>query len=85
MAEALKNDVELLNWRHKDFLRSLPNQLNLQFEGVKVQLVHGSPRKNNEDMMIVSENFGGSVYSMAAVLGGILLCAGIIIYALLGA
>ena len=42
-------------------------------------------RKNNEDMMIVSESFGGSVYSMAAVLGGILLCAGIIIYALLGA
>lgn len=51
MAEALKNDVELLNWRHKDFLRSLPNQLNLQFEGVKVLLVHGSPRKNNEDIL----------------------------------
>ena len=42
-------------------------------------------RKNNEDMMIVSEGFSGSVYSMAAVLCGILLCAGIVIYALLGA
>ena len=51
MADALKNDVELLNWRHKDFLRSLPNQLNLEFEGVKVLLVHGSPRKNNEDIL----------------------------------
>lgn len=51
MAEALKNDVELLNWRHKDFLRSLPNQLSLEFEGVKFLLVHGSPRKNNEDIL----------------------------------
>ena len=51
MAEALKNDVELLNWRQKDFLRSLPNQLNLKFEGVKLLLVHGSPRKNNEDIL----------------------------------
>ena len=51
MAEALKDDVELLNWRHKDFLRSLPNQLNLEFEGVKFLLVHGSPRRNNEDIL----------------------------------
>ena len=51
MANALKNDVELLNWRQKDFLRSLPNQLNLQFEGLKLLLVHGSPRKNNEDIL----------------------------------
>ena len=51
MAEALKQDVEILNWRHKDFLRSLPNQLNLEFGGVKFLLVHGSPRKNNEDIL----------------------------------
>ncbi len=51
MANALKNDVELLNWRQKDFLRSLPNQLNLQFEGLNILLVHGSPRKNNEDIL----------------------------------
>ena len=51
MANALRNDVELLNWRHKDFLRSLPNQLNLQFGGIKFLLVHGSPRRNNEDIM----------------------------------
>ena len=51
MANALKNDVELLNWRQKDFLRSLPNQLNLQLEGLNILLVHGSPRKNNEDIL----------------------------------
>jgi putative phosphoesterase len=51
MANALQKDVELLNWRHKDFLRSLPNQLNLEFEGVKFLLCHGSPRKNNEDIL----------------------------------
>lgn len=42
-------------------------------------------RRTNEDMRIVPENFGGSVYSMATVACGILLCVGIIIYALLGA
>lgn len=51
MANALRSDVELLNWRQKDFLRSLPNQLNVQFEGLKILLVHGSPRKNNEDIL----------------------------------
>lgn len=42
-------------------------------------------RNNNEDMGVICEGFGGSVYSMAAVACGILLCAGIIIYALIGA
>lgn len=51
MANALRNDVELLNWRHKGFLQSLPTQLNLQFGGVKFLLVHGSPRRNNEDIL----------------------------------
>ena len=39
-------------------------------------------RRTNEDMGIVSENMSGSVYSMATVACGILLCVGIIIYAL---
>ena len=51
MANALRDDVDLLNWRHKGFLQSLPPQLNLQFEGIKFLLVHGSPRKNNEDIL----------------------------------
>lgn len=51
MAEALKNDVELLNPVQKDFLKKLPIQLQIEEEGVKILLVHGSPRKNNEDIL----------------------------------
>ena len=50
MAEALKNDVEILNPIQKDFLKSLPIQLQVEEDGVKILLVHGSPRKNNEDI-----------------------------------
>ena len=50
MAEALKNDVQLLNQIQKDFLKKLPMQLELDIEGIKILLVHGSPRRNNEDI-----------------------------------
>lgn len=50
MAEALKNDVSLLNPIQKDFLKTLPAQIETEEEGVKILLVHGSPRKNNEDI-----------------------------------
>jgi hypothetical protein len=32
MANALRDDVDLLNWRHKGFLQSLPTQLNNLWE-----------------------------------------------------
>lgn len=51
MAAALKNDVEILNSVQKDFLKHLPIQLQVEEEGVKILLVHGSPRKNNEDVL----------------------------------
>ena len=51
MAEALKNDVKLINPIQKDFLKNLPIQLEVEEEGVKFLLVHGSPRKNNEDIL----------------------------------
>ena len=51
MAEALKNDTILINPIQKDFLKNLPIQLEVEEEGVKFLLVHGSPRKNNEDIM----------------------------------
>ena len=50
MAEALKNDASTLNSIQKDFLRNLPIQLEVKCEGVKILLVHGSPRRNNEDI-----------------------------------
>ncbi|MCM1002913.1 MAG: metallophosphatase family protein [Candidatus Gastranaerophilales bacterium] len=51
MAEALKDDVKTLNIIQKDFLKNLPIQLQIEEEGVKFLLVHGSPRKNNEDIL----------------------------------
>ena len=50
MAEALRNDVMQINPIQKNFLKELPIQLQVEEEGVKILLVHGSPRKNNEDI-----------------------------------
>lgn len=51
MAEALKNDSEILNPIQKDFLKNLPIQLEIEEGGIKILLVHGSPRRNNEDIL----------------------------------
>ena len=51
MAEALKNDAEILSKEEKEFLKTLPAQLEVEEGGVKFLLVHGSPRKNNEDIL----------------------------------
>ena len=50
MGEALKN-VKTLNPSELEFLKELPIQLEVEEEGVKFLLVHGSPRKNNEDIL----------------------------------
>ena len=49
-SNSFKNDASILNSIQKDFLKTLPIQLELEEEGVKILLVHGSPRKNNEDI-----------------------------------
>ena len=51
MAEALKSDVAMLSPIQKNFLAVLPIQKELEVDGVKFLLVHGSPRKNNEDIL----------------------------------
>lgn len=51
MANALKNDVSLLNNSQIEFLKNLPEQKQLEIEGVKLLMVHGSPRKNDEDIL----------------------------------
>jgi putative phosphoesterase len=51
MAEALKDDFFQINILQKEFLKNLPPQLELTIEGVKILLVHGSPRRNNEDIL----------------------------------
>jgi putative phosphoesterase len=51
MAEALKDDFFQINILQRDFLKKLPVQLEVEEEGVKFLLVHGSPRRNNEDIL----------------------------------
>ncbi len=50
MAHALECDVTVLSEEAKNFLRNLPAQKEIEIEGVKILLVHGSPRKNNENI-----------------------------------
>ena len=51
MAEALKNDSTQLNAFEKVFLKRLPIQEEVNIDNVSFLLVHGSPRKNNEDIL----------------------------------
>ncbi len=51
MAKALADDIVLIEDDKKDFLRMRPPQKELTVEGVKILLVHGSPRRNNEDIL----------------------------------
>ncbi len=51
MGHALADDVLFLSDDAKSFLKSLPVQKELNVDGVKVLLVHGSPRRNNEDIL----------------------------------
>jgi len=50
MFEALKNDVEIMPRDLLDFLKNLPKQAEFEIEEVKILLVHGSPRKNDENI-----------------------------------
>lgn len=51
MANALLDDVLILEQDKKEYLKNLPVQMNLEIEGVKILMVHGSPRRNNEDIL----------------------------------
>ena len=51
MANALLDDVDIIEKDKKDFLATLPERRELMVEGVSVLLVHGSPRRNNEDIL----------------------------------
>lgn len=50
MGNAIENDVKIIPENLKEFLRNLPKQKKIEIEGVKVLLVHGSPRKNDENI-----------------------------------
>jgi len=50
MARALEDDIAVLSDEQKNFLLNLPIQKEVEIQGLKILLVHGSPRKNNENI-----------------------------------
>ena len=50
MGNAYLADCELLNVNEKLFLANLPVNKEIELFGIKILLVHGSPRKNNENI-----------------------------------
>jgi len=50
MGSALEDDAKTMPDDLKKFLSNLPKQMDLKIEGVNVLLVHGSPRKNDENI-----------------------------------
>ena len=51
MAHALIDDICILEEDKKEYLRNLPEWKELEIDGVKILMVHGSPRRNNEDIL----------------------------------
>lgn len=51
MAEALKYTINILKPDQIDFLESLPAEHSETIGNLKILFVHGSPRKNNEDIL----------------------------------
>lgn len=50
MGNALEDDVKQLRQEQIEFLKNLPKQKEIEIEGVKILMVHGSPRQNNENI-----------------------------------
>lgn len=51
MGEALEDDCKIIPDDLKTFLKDLPKQKMLELEGLKILLVHGSPRRNDENIL----------------------------------
>lgn len=50
MGNALDNDVKIIPSELIEYLKNLPAQKEFEIEGVKILLVHGSPRRNDENI-----------------------------------
>lgn len=50
MASAYLSDSQILNEQEKNFLANLPERKELELYGIKILLVHGSPRRNDENI-----------------------------------
>lgn len=51
MGQALEDDAKVIPDNLKNFLKNLPKQAEVEIEGLKILLVHGSPRRNDENIL----------------------------------
>ena len=50
MGNAIEHDVKIMSVVLKEFLKNLPKNAEITIENKKILLVHGSPRKNDENI-----------------------------------
>ena len=50
MGYALEDDLKIIDKKYKDFVRNLPENKYIEINGLKIQLVHGSPRQQDENI-----------------------------------
>ena len=50
MGYALEDDLKVIDEKYKDFVRNLPESKYIEINGLKIQLVHGSPRQQDENI-----------------------------------
>lgn len=50
MGYALEDDLKIIDEKYKDFVRNLPENKYIKINGLKIQLVHGSPRQQDENI-----------------------------------
>ncbi|MBR2068574.1 MAG: metallophosphoesterase family protein [Candidatus Gastranaerophilales bacterium] len=50
MGYSLENDIQITDKKYIDFVRNLPEKKSIELNGLKIELVHGSPRKQDENI-----------------------------------
>ncbi len=50
MGYALEDDLKIVDEKYKKFVKNLPENKYIEINGLKIQLVHGSPRKQDENI-----------------------------------
>ena len=50
MGYALEDDLKIIDEKYKDFVRNLHENRYIEINGLKIQLVHGSPRQQDENI-----------------------------------
>lgn len=50
MGYSLEEDVKITDKKYLDFVRDLPEKMQVEINGVKIDLVHGTPRNQSENI-----------------------------------